>query len=104
MIFFRPDTTVQRLVYKLVPGLFGSELRRRKDYEVQQMQEKAVESSKDSKEKVKGDGEEKKLIKKETEDISQLVISELESNVGPDLTSILASDDTVSLSIQYYKK
>lgn len=32
MFFFRPDKTLQRLVYKMVPGLYSNEIQRRRQF------------------------------------------------------------------------
>lgn len=68
---------VQRLVYKLVPGLLLSELRRRREYA------------------------ESKDVVKAAESVSDTMA--LEVDAASDLSTILSLDDVVSLSIEYYR-
>lgn len=74
--FFRSDVIVQRLVYKLVPGLLVSELRRRRDHALDTQNVKAAEFVSDE--------------------------MAMEVDAASDVSTILSLDDVVSLSIEYF--
>jgi len=72
---------VQRLVYKLVPGLLVSELRKRRDFGVLKCGIDGVEAA---------------------ESASNGLALEVES--ASDLSTILSLEDVVSLSIEYFRR
>ncbi|CAL8096019.1 unnamed protein product [Orchesella dallaii] len=75
----RSDIIIQRLVYKLVPGLLVSEIRRRRDFFIKNGMD-PVEAA---------------------ESASNSIAAEIEAS--SDLSTILSLDDVVSLSVEYFR-
>lgn len=76
----RSDVILQRLVYKLVPGLLVSEIRRRRDFSIK-----------------------KGIDYPEAAELASNSIAE-EIETPTDLPTVLTLDDVVSLSIEYYRR
>ncbi|ODN05882.1 Polycomb complex protein BMI-1 [Orchesella cincta] len=75
----RSDVIIQRLVYKLVPGLLVSEIRRRRDFSIKNGMD-PVEAA---------------------ELASNSIAAEIEAS--SDLSTVLSLDDVVSLSVEYFR-
>lgn len=82
--YFRSDVIVQKLVYKLVPGLLVSELRRRREH-------------KGGKEDVKG-------VENVSEAMALEVTDMTNAAAAAEQPTILSLDDVVSLSIEYFTR
>lgn len=105
----RSDETLQKLVYKLVPGLYITELRKRKEFvsKFSRDEEEGTDEEEEG-EEVNSTSTAVKEVKPKTNGESTCttvdILSSMELKDGETELVFLSPEDSVSLSLEYFKR